>query len=365
MPTRFAFAVLFIVFLFSWSSFAQQGGAPAPKVSVHTVQMQAVNFSEILPGRVSAMRQAHVRPQVQGIIKQRLFKEGAMVEAGEQLYQIDDAVYQAALQAAEADLLTAKANLGAVEARAKRYEKLLADQAVSQQDVDDIEAEKKQALAQIEVAKAAVEVAKLNVEYCKVYAPIGGRIGRALVTEGSLVTVNQAQQLATITQLDPIYVDIQQSAQQVYDLRSKLNTNSDVAVKLHVNGQLAPQYQGVLKFSEVTVSQSTGAATLRAEFSNQQETLLPGMFVEAQIEMGSQQVLLVPQRASVRQADGSLVVFVVDETNTVGVRPITYSRIYRDQYAVTSGLQAGDRIIITGYIKVQPGMQVDPQVWQG
>ena len=346
---------------------ASQGGQqPAPSVSVVTIASQQVEHTVTLPGRVSPMRQSQVRPQVEGVLTERLFEEGALVEKGQQLYQIDDARFAAQLASAEADLKSAQASLKTLEARSARYKDLLSRNAVSRQEYDDALAEAEQAEAQISVAQAAVDLAKVDLDYTKVYAPISGQISRSYVTVGSLVTANQEQQLATITQLNPVYVDMQQSGKGVLTLRKAMQQSGTLPVKLILDETTGEAYehQGELKFSEVTVDETTGAVALRAELPNPDSLLMPGLFVKATVVLSNSDELLVPQRATTRQPDGSMVVMTVNASDKVEPRQITVSGAWQDQYMVKGGVQAGDRVIVTGYQKVQPGMQVNAKPWQ-
>lgn len=343
----------------------QAQGQRAPNVSVTTVSRQPVTFEMVLPGRVTPFRQSQVRPQVDGVIIERLFEEGAQVEKGQQLYQIDDARYAAQLNSAVADLRSAEANLKTLEARARRYEGLISSNAVSRQEYDDVIAQKEQAIAAINVAKAAVDVAQVNLDYTKVYAPISGQISRSYVTEGALVTTNQSQQMATITQIAPVYVDMQESGQAIVTLRREMQRQQALPVTLSLDEAGVDKYphQGSVKFSEVTVEQTTGSVTLRAEVPNPDGLLMPGMFVKAHVVTSQQDALLVPQRAATRQPDGTLTVFVVNASEEVEARQLQTSRIYKDQYVVESGLSEGERVIVTGYQKVQPGSKVNVSEW--
>ncbi|MBU3023695.1 efflux RND transporter periplasmic adaptor subunit [Aestuariibacter sp. A3R04] len=345
---------------------ASQGPAPAPSVSVVTLSAQQVEHTVTLPGRVSPMQQSHVRPQVEGVLTERLFKEGALVEKGQQLYQIDDARYSAQLASAKADLKSARANLKTLKARAARYKDLLSRNAVSQQEYDDAVAEAEQADAQISVAQAAVDLAKVDSDYTRVYAPISGQISRSYVTVGSLVTANQEQQLATITQLNPVYVDMQQSGKGVLTLRRAMQENGTLPVRLMLDEATGEMYehQGILKFSEVTVDETTGAVALRAEVPNKDSLLMPGLFVKATVVLSTTEELVVPQRATTRQPDGSVVVMTVNKDSVVEPRTIKVNGVYKDQYIVTSGVKNGDRVIVTGYQKVKPGMKVNATPWQ-
>lgn len=341
------------------------GEMPPQAVAVLKVQPETIRFTNQLPGRISPFRQSQIRPQVDGIITERLFEEGADVEKGQQLYQIDDARYKAALNSAKADLASAKANVKTVEARAQRYEDLVKIDAVSKQEYDDVTAQYDQAMAAIAVAQAAVDVAQVNLDYTKVYAPISGRISRSFVTEGTLVTANQAQNLATITQLDPVYVDMQQSGSEAIHLRTRMMDKETVPVSLILDEKTGMDYQheGTLKFSEVTVDETTGSIALRALMPNPDGLLLPGLFVRAVLDLGRNEVLLVPQRASTRAPDGSLTVWVVDEEGKAQQRSIQVEQAYQDSWIVTAGLQPGDAVIVEGYQKVGPGASVLAEPW--
>lgn len=340
-------------------------GGPVP-VSVVTVERQAVPLSTELPGRTSAYRVAEVRPQVSGIVLKRLFEEGTDVKAGQQLYQIDPSTYQAAVQSANADLAKARATLKSTEAKAVRYADLVQINAVSRQDYDDVVATQDQARAQVLVAQAALETARINLEYTKVYAPISGRIGKSSFTEGALVTANQIAALATITQLDPMYVDVSQSSAELMRLRQAVAAGTvqqgeaQAAVRLTVDGAGKPYAQdGKLKFSDVTVDQSTGAVQLRAVFPNPAGELYPGLFVRARVEQGTRDnAILIPQQALVRNPDGSAAVWVVGADNHVAPRPVTVGNAVGDKWLVETGLEAGDRVVIAGLQKIRPGAEV-------
>ncbi|MCF8496188.1 MAG: efflux RND transporter periplasmic adaptor subunit [Alphaproteobacteria bacterium] len=341
------------------------GGAPAMPVSVLELKRETIALTRSLPGRVSAFRQSQVRPQVNGIITKRLFEEGANVQKGDQLYQIDDARYKAALASAQADLTSARSNITSIQARASRYEELVKIDAVSHQEYDDVKAQLDQANAGVAVAKAAVDVAQVNLGYTKVYAPISGRIGRSLVTEGALVTANQEQALSIITQLDPVYVDMQQSGTEAMELQGQMGGQDAVPVSVFVgdNTVLAYPHEGALKFSEVTIDETTGSITLRAIVPNPDSVFLPGLFVRATIDVGEKEVLLVPQRAATRMPDGSLSVWIVDEGNKAQMRSVQVDSAYKDNWIVSSGMEAGDKIIVEGYQKIGPGAEVVPSPW--
>ena len=351
----------------------QQAAAPAAgpvEVSVATLEAQRVPLFTDLPGRTSAYRVADVRPQVSGIVLKRLFEEGSEVRAGQQLYQIDPATYQATVQSAQADVVKAQANLKSIQAKAARYADLVQINAVSRQDYDDVVASLDQAKAQIMVAQAALETTRINLGYTKVYAPIDGRIGKSSVTEGALVTANQATAMATITQLDPIYVDVSQSSSDLLRLRQAVSAGlvqqqgpadrAPVTLTLDGSSQAYGQ-SGQLQFSEVTVDQSTGAVQVRAVFPNPKKELYPGLFVRARVEQGVREnALLVPQRALVRNPDGSAMVWVVGDDNKATPRPVTTTQAVGDNWLVNDGLKAGERVVIEGLQKVRPGAEVRP-----
>lgn len=346
-----------------------QGGAPRGpvEVGVTTIEPQKVALSAELPGRTSAFRVAEVRPQVNGIVQKRLFTEGSEVKAGQQLYQIDPATYQAALASAQADLAKSRANLKSVEAKASRYAELVQINAVSRQDYDDAVATLDQAKAQIQSSQAAVQTAQINVDYTKVYAPISGRIGKSSVTEGALVTANQTTSLASVTQLDPIYVDISQSSSQLLALRQAFASGQlqqgDTAkapVTLTLDGAAQPYgVVGQLQFSDVTVDQSTGAVQLRAVFPNTNHDLYPGLFVRAHVEQGvREQAILVPQQSVVRSTDGAAVVWVVGADHKVAPRPVQTGQAIGDKWLIEKGLQPGEQVVVEGLQKIRPGAEV-------
>jgi membrane fusion protein (multidrug efflux system) len=347
-----------------------QSQAQAPgtvtEVSVVTVRPQKVALTTELPGRTSAYLIAEVRPQVGGIIQQRLFTEGSDVKAGDLLYQIDPAVYEATYSSAKAALARAEANLIPVRLKAGRYAELVKLNAVSQQEYDDANASFKQAEADVQAGKAAVETARINLAYTKVIAPISGRIGRSSVTNGALVTASQPAALATIQQLSPLYVDVTQSSADLLRLKQNLasgilkgNGAAQARVKLLLEDGSHYPLEGTLKFSEVTVDQSTGSITLRAVFPNPKHTLLPGMFVRAVLEEGIiQRAILVPQRAVTRNPAGNALVMVVGSEEKVEPRVIKVLRTVGENWLVSEGLKAGDRVIMEGLQKARPGTPV-------
>ena len=328
-------------------------------VTAHVVQSELIDMKMNLPGRTVAFQQSQVRPQVTGIIKERMFREGALVEKGQQLYQLDDARYQANLKSALANLQSAKASFKSIQAKFNRIKSLVGSQAVSQQDLDDVEAQLDQAKAAIAVADASVALEKINVDYTRVKAPISGRIGKSNVTVGALVTASQSAVLTTITQLNPIYVDMQVSGAESVNIQKQINSDQKMAVELRDHDQS----KGELAFSAVTVDESTGSVALRAVMDNSNGYLLPGLFVNADVSLGQQQQVLVPQRAATRNPAGDLMVWVVNSDNTVGSQIIQASLTHNNQWIVSSGLKSGDRVVVEGYQRLAPGTEVAFTPW--
>jgi len=338
---------------------AAGGGLPVTALTIHG---RTLDLYETLPGRTSAYKIAEIRPQVTGIITERLFEEGSLVKKGQQLYQIDPAPYQAAYNSTLATLKKAQANVKSVEAKAVRYTELVIVEAVSKQEYDDVVAALDQAHADVAVAQAAVADAKVSLDYTKVYAPIDGRIGKSNFTQGALVTAGQAQPMATITQLDPIYVDMTQSSNDLVQLRNINNNDTDhklpVELTLDATGKTYP-HKGTLEFSEVTVDETTGMVKLRAVMPNPDELLLPGLFVKANIKNDTMaNALLVPQRATTRGPDGTLMVWVIGNDGTVNPRPVQTVKEIGDEWLLSGGLQDGETIAIDSFQKMQPGMPV-------
>ncbi|UFK54639.1 efflux RND transporter periplasmic adaptor subunit [Enterobacter sp. AN-K1] len=338
-----------------------QQHAQAPQVSVHIVKSAPLAVTTELPGRTDAYRVAEVRPQVSGIILHRNFTEGSDVKAGESLYQIDPATYQAAYDNAKGELVKAQAAANIAHLTVKRYVPLVGTQYVSKQEYDQAVAIAQQADASVVAAKAGVESARINLAYTKVTSPINGRIGKSSVTEGALVTNGQATALATVQQLDPIYVDVTQSSSDFMRLKQQtsLQKGDTSSVELLMeNGQPYP-LKGTLQFSDVTVDESTGSITLRALFPNPQHMLLPGMFVRARIDEGTQpDAILVPQQGVTRTPRGDATVLVVNEKNQVESRTVVAPQAIGDRWLITEGLKNGDRVIISGLQKVRPGVTV-------
>ncbi|HDI5766308.1 TPA: multidrug efflux RND transporter periplasmic adaptor subunit AcrA [Salmonella enterica subsp. enterica serovar Paratyphi C] len=346
----------------------QQGGQQMPEVGVVTLKTEPLQITTELPGRTIAYRIAEVRPQVSGIILKRNFVEGSDIEAGVSLYQIDPATYQATYDSAKGDLAKAQAAANIAELTVKRYQKLLGTQYISKQEYDQALADAQQATAAVVAAKAAVETARINLAYTKVTSPISGRIGKSSVTEGALVQNDQASALATVQQLDPIYVDVTQSSNDFLRLKQELangslkQENGKAKVDLVTSDSIKFPQSGTLEFSDVTVDQTTGSITLRAIFPNPDHTLLPGMFVRARLQEGTKPTaLLVPQQGVTRTPRGDATVLVVGADNKVETRQIVASQAIGDKWLVTDGLKAGDRVVVSGLQKVRPGAQVKVQ----
>ena len=338
--------------------------AQPPAVDVVTLSAQTVTLTQSLPARTVALRKAEVRPQVNGIIEKRLFEEGAQVEAGEQLYQIEPALFEANLANARAELARAQAALKTAKARETRYKNLLNDKAISRQEYDDALATFQQAQAEIQVRQAAVKTAETNLGYTRVTAPITGRIGKSNVTEGALVTAQQADVMATIHQLDPIYVDIAQPSKDLLRLRKKI-INSELeqqaapTVKLTLEDGSQYPLEGQLQFAEVDVDPSTGDVVLRAIMPNPDHLLLPGMFVRAEVIEGElDNAILAPQRGISFNRQGKASALIVNADNQVEVRQLTLNRAIGDNWLINTGLETGEQLIVAGLQKVSPGVEV-------
>jgi len=346
---------------------AAQAPPPAPvPVGVVTLKPQPVALWTELPGRTTAFLTADVRPQVNGLINKRIFIEGAEVKAGEQLYQIDPATYQATYDSTVATLAHNQAALASARAKSARYKPLAIAQAVSQQDYLDAVAATGEAAADIGTAQASIEQARINLVYTRVTSPISGRIGKSSVTPGALVTADQTTALATVTQLDPIYVDVTQPATTLLRLRQeladgKLQATGPNQAKVELILEDGSKYKaaGTLQFSEVTVDQGTGTVALRAIFPNPDQYLLPGLYVRARLQEGvNDQGLLVPQQAVSHNTHGDATVLVVDKDNKAALKIVQTSRAVGNKWLVTGGLVAGDKVIVDGLQKVRPGAEV-------
>ncbi|MBB3954009.1 efflux RND transporter periplasmic adaptor subunit [Novosphingobium sediminicola] len=338
---------------------------PVVDVGVVTLATQPVTIETQLTGRTAATTTADVRPQVDGIIKNRLFAEGSMVKAGQPLYQIDARLYRASVNSAGAQLESAQATLANAEAKAKRYQSLSDPTAVSRQDLDDTLAAARTARANVHLYAATLATARVNMGFTQVYAPISGRIGRSSVTKGALVSAAQTTALATIQQLDPIYVDITQSSTDLLRLRMALAKKdvlpTQAQVKLQLEDGTAYPLPGTVEFSEVNVDATTGSVTLRARFPNPQNLLLPGMFVKVITPQGTlPNGILAPQQGITRDARGNATALVVNGQNKVELRNVTVAQAVGHSWLVTKGLKAGDRLIVEGTDKAQEGASVHP-----
>lgn len=326
---------------------------PLPQVGVYQLSAEKLELTTDLPGRTIAYRIAEVRPQVNGIVEKRLFKEGAFVTKSEQLYQIDARPYQAQLIKAEAELAVA-------QQLENRYRALMKNRAISEQQYDE-------AFTQLKQAEADVEVAKINLQYTQLLSPISGKVSRSMVSEGALVMNGQAESLATITQLDPIYVDVTQPVSAQFKLQDDIKaglieqTSHNTKVSLYFdNGRRYP-LEGTLNFSEVQVNPSTGAITLRAEFPNPDHLLLPGMFVHARIGEATQpSAILAPQQGITRDSRGEAIAYVVTENHQVEIREVEAIRTIGDRWLIGKGLNDGDQIITEGLHFVRHGLKVQP-----
>ena len=339
---------------------------PPPEVAVYTAQAEAASITVDLPGRTAPYLVADVRPQVSGIIQKRLFVEGGDVKEGDLLYQIDPAMYQAAHDSAKAALARAEATLPPLRNKADRYKELVAIKAVSQQEYDDILAVCAQSKADIEAARAALEAARINLAYTRVTAPAAGRIGRSLVTVGALVTANQPAPLATIQQLDPIYVDVTQSSASLLRMKQSLATGrlqgaraDEAKVKLILEEGSHYPIEGTMGFRDVTVDPVTGSVTLRMIFPNPDNVLLPGMYVRAVVQEGVQaSAILLPQQCVSRNMRGEATCYVVNASDKIESRILKVDRAVGNKWLVREGVASGDRIVAEGFQRIAPGVAV-------
>jgi membrane fusion protein (multidrug efflux system) len=351
---------------------ADSGAPPPPTVAVITTAAGTVTLSSELPGRTEASRIAQVRARTAGIVLQRVYQEGGDVKAGEVLFRIDPAQFQASFDSAQAAVAKAEANLAQADLKVKRYKPLLAAQAVSQQEYDDAVTAQKQAAADLATSRASRTNAGLTLGYATVTAPISGRVSRALVTEGALVGQGEATPMATVQQLDPIYVTITQSSTEVLKLQRALAEGKlksagkgEARVTLLTEDGVAYPQPGRLLFSDVSVDESTGSVSMRAEFPNPQRVLLPGMYVRARLEQGiSDAAITVPQQAIVRTNEGASVL-IVGADNKVVSQPVVANANEGNNWVVSSGLKGGERIVVEGFQKAKPGAVVNPQPWKG
>lgn len=350
---------------------AGPGGMPPAgpaEVGVVTLQARPVTLSSELPGRTVSTVVAEVRPQVAGIVRERLFTEGADVKAGQVLYRIDPASYQAAVDSARAALAKARANVDTLRPKAARYAELAEIKAVAQQDTDDALAALRQAEADVASARAALDSAAINLAYTRVTAPVSGRIGKSAVTPGALVTAGQATALATVQQVDPIYVDLTQSSADALRLKRAFEAGqirqagrNQAAVTLILEDGSRYAREGRLQFTDITVNEGTGTVALRAVFPNPKGDLLPGMYVRAVLEEGvAEKAVLVPQRGVSRNVKGEATALVVGAGNKVEQRVLAVGRPVGDSWLVNDGLAAGEKVIVEGSQKARPDAVVTP-----
>lgn len=356
-------------FLFVAACSSEQPPAPpTPKVGVVGLREEQVLLTTELPGRITARETSEVRPQISGVIRQRLFAEGSMVRAGQVLYEVEDAPYRAALGTAQGNLGRAQASIDATRLQAERYRSLVGINAVSRQELDNAVASARQARADVATQQSSVQAARVNLDFTRIRAPISGRIGRSLFTAGALVQTGQTDPLATIVRTDEVFVDVTQSASQILDLREALargglsrGGQDTLRVKLILpNGKPYAQ-EGRLQFSEAAVDPQTGSVTLRALFPNREGLLLPGMYVRAQVVEGiRERAILAPQQGITRDPRGRATALVLGAQNKVELRNIVAERPVGDKWVVTSGLKPGDRLIVEGLLNLRPGTTVVP-----
>ena len=337
---------------------------PPAAVTFLPAASETVHITRDLPGRIDALRISEVRARVAGILLEKTYEEGADVKAGQLLFKIDPAPLEAARDSAVASLARAEANLKQAESQSKRFQELIASEAVSQQETENAESALQVSTAEVLSAKAAQKTAELNLAYATVTAPISGRIGRAQVTEGALVGQGDATLLAVIQQLDPIYFDFTQSSSDLIALKRAMGSSSNdeqSKVTLLLEDGSTYEHPGKILFSEASVDQTTGMVSLRAEFPNSKHDLLPGMFARARVlQAVKENAITVPQRAVTRGAGGVGSVLIVDESNTAQLRMVQTGEVVGDKWVVTSGLKAGEKVIMEGHLKAKPGAPVVP-----
>ena len=364
-------AIGLALLLASCSSQPQQPAAGPPQVSVVTIKTSPVTLTTELPGRISAAETSDVRPQVNGIVTARLFEEGDFVRAGQALYRIDSAPYEAQAASAQASLARARAAVASTAGLARRYQELVKINGVSQQELEDAVTSAQQAEADVQAQAAALRTAQIDLGRTTVRAPISGRIGRSSFTVGALVTASQASPLATIQRIDRVYVDIPQSSTDMLRLRQQIASGAlardanGARVKLMLEDGSTYAQDGTLQFADVTVDANTGSQNIRAIFNNPDGILLPGMFARAVLVEGStSNAILAPQRAVSRDAKGGSSVMVVGADGKLQPRPITTSRTVGQDWMVTSGLQPGDKVVVEGAQNLMPGTPVKASPYQ-
>ncbi|MCZ1178457.1 multidrug efflux RND transporter periplasmic adaptor subunit AdeD [Acinetobacter pittii] len=342
---------------------------PAPKniqqVSTITIKPETIESTYQLAGRTVASEISQVRPQVNGVVIEQLFKEGTQVNKGQPLYKIDSSLYRDSVDEAAGNLALAKATVNSTRLQAERYKELIKVNGVSQQELDNAQSAYEQAKATVAVNEAVLKTARTNLRYTQVSAPISGRIGRSSITRGALVTSAQTDPLATIQKLDPMYVDLTQSSDEYMALRKQLTENgikpTELSVRLKLENGTAYAVQGTFKFSDVAVDEATGSVTLRAAFPNPNNALLPGLYVRAELGTGTRpNSVLIPQGALFRDAEGNPLVWIVGKENKAEQRKITLGDAIDNRWLVTSGLKAGDQVIVEGLQGLSAGMTIEP-----
>lgn len=335
------------------------------KVGVITIKKETIESSYQLAGRTVASEISQVRPQVNGVVVEQLFKEGSQVNKGQPLYKIDSSLYRDSVDEAAGNLSLAKATVNSTRLQAERYKELIKVNGVSQQELDNALSAYEQAKATVAVNEAVLKTARTNLRYTQVTAPISGRIGRSSITRGALVTSAQTDPLATIQKLDPMYVDLTQSSDEYMALRKQLTENgikpTQLSVRLQLENGTTYSQQGTFKFSDIAVDEATGSITLRAAFSNPNHGLLPGMYVRAELGTGTRpNSILIPQGALFRDADGNALVWVVGKDNKAEQRKIKLGNAMDNRWLVISGLNEGDQVIVDGLQGLSAGMAIEP-----
>jgi RND family efflux transporter, MFP subunit len=335
------------------------------QVGIITIKPETIESTYQLAGRTVASEISQVRPQVNGVVVEQLFKEGSQVSKGQPLYKIDSSLYRDSVDEAAGNLALAKATVNSTRLQAERYKELIKVNGISQQELDNAQSAYEQARATVAVNEAVLKTARTNLRYTQVAAPISGRIGRSSITRGALVTSAQTDPLATIQKLDPMYVDLTQSSDEYMALRKQLTENgikpAELSVQLQLNNGTAYSQKGTFKFSDIAVDEATGSVTLRAAFSNPNNALLPGMYVRAELETGTRpESILIPQGALFRDANGNALVWVVGKDNKAEQRKITLGNAIDNRWLVISGLRAGDQVIVDGLQSLSVGMTIEP-----
>ncbi|MGL6313828.1 efflux RND transporter periplasmic adaptor subunit [Vibrio sp. WXL103] len=369
MSTKPVFQLMLVSVILISGCDGQQSQSPAaapppPAIGYTVVNAQPLELTDSMPGRTLASFKAEVRPQVGGILVSQLFQEGAFIDKGQPLYQIDPDSFQVTLNSAKADLKRARANLATASNRAKRYERLVRENAVSRQDYDDAVASLQQAQSDVATAQASIDAAQINLDYTKVTSPISGRIGRSSVTEGALVTANQADPLATVQTYDPMYVDLTASSNELLAFRRALQAgdfsrSEQDLTNIHLTLEDGTDYEhkGTILFSDVNISESTGAFVLRVSFPNPDNILLPGMFVRATLPKGvASDAILVPAKAVSRTPQGTAQVWVIDDNDVVNIRTVSADKLINNQWLITEGLNSGDKVVAVGLQFIRPDM---------